>query len=257
MNAPLVVSYGAGVDSTALLVGLRARAVRPDLILFADPGSEWPETYAYLLTMQAWLDRQGWPAIQVVRTQPPKRIRTASFVYTTLEEQCLATRTLPSLAYHRRSCSLKWKHEPMDAFVRAWAPAREALARGERVTRAIGYKKDRKRCWSITETPEWAYWYPLREWHWDRDRCEHEIAAAGLPVPRKSACFFCPGMQTWELDELQDRHPELAERIVQMETNAAPKLTTIEGLWSSTTRKRPGRMTDYLRRRLPLAKEPT
>lgn len=58
---PLVVSYGVGVDSTALLVGLRQRGVVPDAILFADTGSEKPETYRYLPLIDAWLDRIGFP----------------------------------------------------------------------------------------------------------------------------------------------------------------------------------------------------
>lgn len=45
---PVVVAYGAGLDSTAMLVGLRDRRVVPDLILFADTGSEKPDTLAFL-----------------------------------------------------------------------------------------------------------------------------------------------------------------------------------------------------------------
>ena len=42
---PLVVAYGLGVDSTAMLVEFAHRGIRPDLILFADTGGEKPETY--------------------------------------------------------------------------------------------------------------------------------------------------------------------------------------------------------------------
>ena len=45
---PIIVAYGAGVDSTALLIALRDRGVPVALILFADTGSEKPETSAYL-----------------------------------------------------------------------------------------------------------------------------------------------------------------------------------------------------------------
>jgi 3'-phosphoadenosine 5'-phosphosulfate sulfotransferase (PAPS reductase)/FAD synthetase len=44
---PLVVAYGLGVNSTALLVEFVKQGIRPDLILFADTGGEKPETYAY------------------------------------------------------------------------------------------------------------------------------------------------------------------------------------------------------------------
>ena len=39
-----VVSFGGGVNSTALLIGLEERDERPDYILFADTGGEKPET---------------------------------------------------------------------------------------------------------------------------------------------------------------------------------------------------------------------
>lgn len=35
-DQPVTVAYGIGVDSTAMLVGLHQRGIRPDLILFAD-----------------------------------------------------------------------------------------------------------------------------------------------------------------------------------------------------------------------------
>jgi 3'-phosphoadenosine 5'-phosphosulfate sulfotransferase (PAPS reductase)/FAD synthetase len=46
-RAPLAVAYGAGVDSTALLVGFVRRGVRPAYILFADTGGEKEETLAF------------------------------------------------------------------------------------------------------------------------------------------------------------------------------------------------------------------
>ena len=46
-----VISYGGGVDSTAMLVGLYQRGVPVDLILFADTGGKLPETCAYLPVM--------------------------------------------------------------------------------------------------------------------------------------------------------------------------------------------------------------
>ncbi len=41
--------------------------------------------------------------------------------------------------------------------------------------------------------------------------------------------------------------PLLLKKIVMIETRAAPTLKTVEGLWRSSTKKRPGRMTDYIR----------
>jgi 3'-phosphoadenosine 5'-phosphosulfate sulfotransferase (PAPS reductase)/FAD synthetase len=89
---PLVVAYGLGVDSTAMLVEFAHRGIRPDLILFADTGGEKPETYQYLDVIQPFLAKVGFPDVTVVRYQPTRA------VYDTLEDQCLHTGTLPSLA---------------------------------------------------------------------------------------------------------------------------------------------------------------
>ena len=94
---PLVVAYGLGVDSTAMLVEFVHRDIHPDLILFADTGGEKTETYQYLDVIQPFLAKVGFPAVTVVRYQPTRA------VYDTLEDQCLHTGTLPSLAYGGKS----------------------------------------------------------------------------------------------------------------------------------------------------------
>src|SRR5687768_16886791 len=130
---PLVVAYGLGVDSTAMLVEFALRGIRPDLILFADTGGEKPETYAYLPLIQRFLKRVAFPPVVTVRYRP---VRAA---YHTLEGQCLHTGTLPSLAYGGKSCSVKYKAGPQDRYVGRWPPAQECWRRGGKVLKAIGY----------------------------------------------------------------------------------------------------------------------
>jgi hypothetical protein len=178
-DCPLVVAYGLGVDSTALLVEFARRGIRPDLILFADTGGEKPETYQYLHVIRPFLARAGFPAVAVVRYRPTRA------AYATLEAQCLHTGTLPSLAYGGRSCSIKYKKVPQDRYVAGWAPARACWARGGKVVKAIGFDAgpaDSRRH-RYVEDQRFTYWYPLVEWGYDRDRCRHLIQAAGLPVP--------------------------------------------------------------------------
>lgn len=59
--------------------------------------------------------------------------------------------------------------------------------------------------------------YPLRIWGYDRVACGKIIAKAGLPVPPKSACFFCPSMKEAEIMELQATEPELYALALEME----------------------------------------
>lgn len=231
MNSPLVVSFGLGVDSLAMLIGMHQRSIRPDLILFADTGSEKPETYDYIPTVRAWLAKVGFPELTLVRYEP-KRFKHGE--YSSLAGNCLRNATLPSLAFGRKSCSLKWKAAPLDKFVASWAPAKAAWASGQKVRRAIGYDcsgADSKRFAHASQKaidPKYQYLYPLREWGWDRKSCIAAITAQGLPVPIKSACFMCPASKTCELKHLSQTH---LRTIVMMEARALPHLRTVKGLW--------------------------
>ena len=188
-NHPLVVSYGAGVDSTAVLVGLTARRQRPDLILFADTGSEKLETYAYLKPVNAWLTKVHFPPITVVKNHRPKSGDKS------LYDACHRNSVLPALAYGAHQCSIVWKRDPQLAYVKSWPPAVEARTRGHPITFLIGYDAGpRDRCRSYKAEGKASTGtvnaFPLIEWGWDRDRCAAEIAAAGLPIPSNQPVSF-------------------------------------------------------------------
>ncbi|WP_298332388.1 hypothetical protein [Asticcacaulis sp.] len=103
----------------------------------------------------------------------------------------------------------------------------------EPVVVAYGGPKDAKRIRNATGKwpPGHRYEYPLVDWGWDRQRCENEIRATGLPVPVKSACFICAASQEAEVAWLQDHHPDLAAVAVTMEERAhARGLRTVQGL---------------------------
>lgn len=220
----LAVAYGLGVDSTAALVLLQQQGRRPDYILFADTGSEKQETYDYLPVIQAWLEKVGFPPVTVVR----KVVKNFKHwpPYHTLGENCLTNGTLPSLAFGFKSCSLKWKVYPQNMWMKQQELAQQAWARGERIRKVIGYDnspKDRKRFAHAVgmEDPQYEYWYPLIDAGMDREACKEMIRSAGLPVPPKSACIFCPATQPAELHE---HRKEYLRYIVIMEARAKPRL---------------------------------
>ena len=224
-----VVGYGAGTDSTAMLVGLWQRSVPVDLILFADPGGEQPHTYAYLEIMGRWLAEHGMPPITRVwyTTRAGRRL--------TLEDECLRSGSLPSIAYGHKKCSLKHKAFPQEKFCRHDPRCRAVWAGGGRVIKFIGYDAgEPERRERVRERDEadskYQKGYPLMEWGWDRDRCIQAIQEAGLPLPGKSSCFFCPSMKRREIRTLYHRYPELLGRALAMEDRARPHLTSIKGL---------------------------
>ena len=72
--------------------------------------------------------------------------------------------------------------------------------------------------------------YPLIEdWHWTRDDCIRAIQEAGLPLPGKSSCFFCPSMKREEIEALKRQHPDLYRRALAIEENAMPHAALAQG----------------------------
>lgn len=228
-NAGVVVCYGAGVDSTAMLLALHDEGIKPDLITFADTGAEKPETYAQVDKMDAWLEAKGWP---LVTRCAKKTLETTA--YDDLTGNCLDNETLPSLAFGMKSCSIKWKQGPQDYVLKGcirgpnkrdphplWIHAKET---GTKLVKLIGYdssKADIRRAKKVKrEDANFLYNYPLQDLGWTREDCITRILQEGLEVPIKSACFFCPASQKWELWWLAGTHPDLFMKALEIEHTA-------------------------------------
>jgi len=262
---PLVLAYGGGRDSTAILVGWHMKGIRPDYIVMADVGSEKPETYAYWDVIRPWLKKVGFPDLTIVKYTPPLA------PYDTIEGNCTQNCTLPSEVFGRGACTLKWKIGPQNK----WAKNEPGLAhifssKDLKITKAIGYeaeeqsRKDKmekakkklleqqklasktaKKHESLAADKHYDYVYPLIEWGWTLEECKARIAEAGLPVPPKSSCFFCPNMRPEEVRQL---NPDQLGRIMRMEIAAEPYNQKVYGLWRKDRKYdgRPGSMTEFI-----------
>jgi hypothetical protein len=220
-----ILAFGGGTDSTAILCGWVERGLPPfDLILFADTGGERPHTYEHIDRMQKWLADHGMPQITIVR-----KVRRDGRVHS-LEENCLESNMLPSLAYGYKSCSQKFKIAPQDKFVNNLPGMRKFFRDGGKLHKFIGYEFAESRRWmqAPIEDKKYFYHYPLVEWQWSRAECIAAIDRAGIPRPGKSACFFCPSSKKPEIAELKQTYPLLYARALDMEANA--KLTKVKGL---------------------------
>jgi hypothetical protein len=224
-----IVSYGGGVNSTAMLIGLNDRGIQPDLILFTDTGGERPDTYAYIETVNEWLSAQGFPLITIVKNVDKDGNRL------TLERECLKSGTLPALAYGHRGCSLKHKRDVQDKYCNNWQPCINVWNSGGKCIKFIGYDagEERRRTNAYAydiQDKKYEYQYPLIDCGWFREDCIKAIQKEGLPIPGKSSCFFCPSMKKSEILELYKKYPDLLQRALAIEDNARPNLLTVKGL---------------------------
>lgn len=248
---PVIASYGGGRDSTAMLIEKVRRRERVDAILFANVGSEKRATYDFLPIFDAWLRRHDYPGITTVNYSPLRA------PYRTLEGNMVKNATLPGAALNQHTCAMKFKIEPQNKWTRRWKPAQEAWARGEKVVKLIGFeagethrlKRADARAHSGKADPKEAarfeYVMPLMDWGYTLEDCIEIIKSAGLPVPPKSACYFCPFQKPEEVDAAT---PEDRARTMLIELTAEPYNRKVRGLWRRSRKAdgRPGSITEYI-----------
>ncbi len=197
-----IVSYGAGVNSTAMILLLLDQKEPIETILFADTGAERPVSLEYLAYFREWLDKNHGLEIITVRHDGVG-----------LVDYCKEAKTVPSRV--ARWCTDKFKTIPLTRWIKANYP--DSI-------QAIGY--DHGESHRIPAAPR-AYRhqdrnvYPLVNALLDRDDCINLIAKAGLRVPEKSGCWLCPFQRLEQWAELEISHHDLFGTAVELEKIAA------------------------------------
>lgn len=255
MGAPLIVSWGLGRDSTAVLVEFVRKGIVPDCICYAEVGCEKPETYAAKKRFEKYLAEHDFPRVQTIKYVEGGR-GNRQHQYDTLEDECLSKTHphLPGISYNyqSRNCSSKWKVDPQEDFIMGLPVVQEAFRRGLPYVQVIGFDnsaqdagRSRKEVVDATKLK----WYPLQEWKWDLEESIRQIEKEGLKVPPKSACFMCAATQPEELLEWLPKHPEYVQRIKAIEEAGDKSVLKLKGLWGSNPKKgEPARWIEFMKK---------
>jgi hypothetical protein len=221
MRSLTYLSFGAGVQSTALLV-LSAKGLldcpRADAVIFADTGDEPHWVYEHLETMTAWAKQRGMPVYRVSRgclsadvrdRLTGKKSRFAAIPAFTLGEDGRA-------APLRRQCTSEYKIEVIEKKVRELL----GFAKGEKIPGKgeahclVGISFDERIRMRDAMTPWITNHYPLVDAKLNRQGCIRILEEHGVPVPQKSSCVFCPFHSDSYWINLRDSHPEEFARAV-------------------------------------------
>lgn len=212
-------SYGGGVQSTAALVLAAEGRIDFRHFYFANVGedSENPSTLDYVREIaMPYADAHG---VEIVELR--KRLRDGS-PQTLVERIEASARSIPipvrmgkDGAPGNRSCTAEFKIRVIEKELR-----RRGATKDDRAIVGLGISLDEWHRAGTPEDPRSPYQlreYPLIDQRIDRAQCSEIIRAAGLPVPDKSACFFCPfhTSEQWRL--LAQRSPDLFEKACQLE----------------------------------------
>lgn len=192
---PELLSYGGGVNSTALAIVAIEDGWRGEIV-FSDTGCEWPETYCYM----DYFEREYLaPRGMSVTRLGPRQVHASdkSQGENTLIEYCERRGICPMAA--ARWCTINWKSGPLERYAAGRSQMIGICA--DEAHRVRG-----RNC-------------PLVDLGIDRRGCIEIIQRAGLDVPQKSGCYICPFQRPSQWRELWQRHPELYERAERLEAN--------------------------------------
>ena len=228
-----IVALGMGTDSIGMLCEMKRRGIRPDIVQWADTGTERLHTYRLVRVIQAWLRRNGFPPLLIVRKRCPVAGHRSFF------EQLWNTKQLPSPAFHRNhSCSVKWKLEPQRDYHRFLPWMRVATTSigfsteetGRRIHESVlSADETSRRSYQVVDQDGYETDYPLQRWGMTRSDCLESVLAEGLPDPGKSACFVCPMSTLCEVKAFEEGQRSAALDL-EKRAEEGGKLKSVRGL---------------------------
>jgi hypothetical protein len=224
-----VISYGGGVQSTAMIVlAVQGKlGYDVDAALFANVGddSEHPATLAYVRdVMIPWAGERGLPVHELDRV---KRDGSVETLYGRLMKEGSKSLPIPvrmsNGAPGTRSCTKDFKITVVGKWLKAHGANKDDPA-----TVCIGISTDEiQRVGNKRVEPYERPVYPLIDLGLDRSRCQTVIADAGLPVPGKSSCYFCPFHRPATWADMRRDEPELFWKSADLEATLIARRKTL------------------------------
>jgi hypothetical protein len=177
-----VLSFGGGVNSTALLLLKLNDIIDFDVMIFADTRGEHPETYRYI-------DTYIRPACIA------NDIAFHDVSFGNLYDDYYERNVIPVKMF--RSCTDKYKVRPIHKFLKKTYVDYDTVV-------GIDYGEKHR-----AERFHGAFHFPLIDKHITRQGCKQIILDHGWPVPPKSGCYFCPYKQKKHWIQLLHEHRDL------------------------------------------------
>lgn len=222
MNTPTIraISFGGGQQSTALLILAAQGRIDFRTFLFANVGddSERPETLRYVEEhAKPYAAEHGLELVElrhVMQRGPDKGQER-----TLLQQVERPSRTIDipvrmaNGAPGNRSCTADFKIK----IVGKWLQQHGATPDNPAIV-GMGISVDEiHRANNRSPVPHERVVYPLLDLGLRRTDCQRIVRDAGLPVPPKSACWFCPFHRPEDWHDQRRNDPELFARSCALE----------------------------------------
>lgn len=214
-TALTVFSFGGGVQSTAALVLAAQGDLDCTTFLFCNVGddSEHPDTLRYVREVaMPYAEAHGLTLIELQRRRKTGEVETIMGRMTERTHSIV----IPARVYGRplnRECTQDFKIK----LTASWC-YRHGARKAKPATTLLGISLDEfHRMRNDSGISYTRLGYPLVDRRMTRQDCMNTIARAGLPVPPKSSCWFCPFHNIAAWRELRETHPALFQRACDLE----------------------------------------
>lgn len=194
-----ILSFGGGLNSTALLVFLVNHNSPLDEVIFADTGGEVPETYSHLKMIDEYLSGHDVP-FKIVRSKNG-----------TLYDCCTRRKVIPSQIW--RWSTRDYKITPIHAYYRSL---------NAHIHQYLGIAYEERDRMKESGVPYVTNVFPLVDNKLSRQDCVDIIMLADtdMPMPVRSGCFFCPFNSLSRWTEIFEQHKDLYLKARTLEENS-------------------------------------
>lgn len=244
-NPARVFSFGGGVQSTAILVLQAQGHLTPyESFIFANVGadSENPATLDYIERItKPYAARHGINFVEVQKTRKGQPDTIASAIYRENRTIIIPARMSDTGAPGHRNCTVDYKIRVLDRYLKINGLSPVIVGLGisldewQRMKDTDWHNLESGKLLGIDKKRE----YPLIDRRLNRNQCLRIIESAGLPIPPKSSCFFCPYHKQGEWIDMKRDTPELFKRACDVETQINRKRTALnrDGLYLHSSLK--------------------
>jgi hypothetical protein len=215
-------SFGGGVQSTAALVLAAQGKIDYPIFLFANVGddSEHPATLKYVHEVaMPYAKEHDIELVELRKTisRGPRKGQQETILGRIMRPDS-KTQVIPvflsgSGAPANRGCTHDFKIRVLARYLK-----QQGAAPNDPAIVGLGISVDEFQRMRTDSGIAWQKLdYPLIDLRMTRADCAATIRAAGLPVPPKSSCWFCPFHSTAAWRRLKNDRPDLFVRAVELE----------------------------------------
>lgn len=213
MKPYIVASFSGGKDSTAMVLHMLELGEQLDEVIFCDTYMEFPEMYEHVCKVREVIEAHG---VKFIELRSEK-----SFEYYMLDHKVDGRESTGYgwATMRSRWCTKALKTTITDHYLKE-------LKTTYNVVQCVGIAADEGHRLTKANNQRVGMRHPLVEWGWSEEQCLQYCYQRGYDwsglykLHQRVSCWCCPLQRIGELRNLRKHHPELWQKLRDMEARS-------------------------------------